>query len=98
MRLWSIERTWVLVSAAVVVTVVAASIASIATAVVVARIALILRATDDVSTEGTETGTNGGTFKTPATLMADDSACSGPAESTEDGSRPGVRPVGAGDE
>lgn len=71
----------------------------VATAVVVVLIvALIIGAANHVATEGAEAGSDGGAFETAAALVADDAACGGTAQGTDDGSCSCVGTVGAGDE
>ena len=70
--------------------------AAIAGVVAVIAAVLVLRATDEVSAEGTETGTDGGNFEAAAALTANDAANACTAESTDDGTCACARAVGAG--
>jgi hypothetical protein len=61
---------------------------------VVVVVVLVLRAADEVSAEGAETGTDGGTFEASAALTADDAADACANERTDDGTRACARAVG----
>jgi hypothetical protein len=69
-----------------------------AAVVVVLIVALIIGSANHVATEGTEASSDGGAFETAAALVADDAACGGTAQGTDDGSCSCVGAVGAGDE
>lgn len=61
-------------------------------------VVLILCATDHVSAQSTETGTDGGPFKATSALTADDAADTRAAESADDSACASVASVGAGDQ
>ena len=69
-----------------------------AAVVVVLIVALIIGSADHVAAQGAEAGSDGGAFETAAALVADDAACGGTAQGTDDGSCSCVGAVGAGDE
>ena len=68
---------------------------AIARVVAVVPAVLVLRAADEVSAEGAETGAYGSAFESAAALTADDTADACATESTDDGARACAGAVGA---